>query len=115
MGGHLSTIKRLLQPGLTSETSGSLAVGLHTLLLVYMYISIDHPQDEVQTPVVPDPNPECAGNDQGNDEIPGPGNQPQDMPIPSGTAMHTDEIEQTVITSTRFISSLGLQRLLMTR
>ena len=52
---------------------------------------------------VPNPHLECAGGKQGKEEAPGPGGQPQDVPSPLGSATHTDEIEEMVITSTKFI------------
>jgi len=111
MSNSVST--RTKRPRLESESSGAPTVSLQTGCLPF----IDRPilQDKVQTPVIPDPNPECAGKDQGNDETLRPGNQPQDMPTPSGAAIHTDEIEQMVITSMKFISLRSLQRWLMTR
>ncbi|KAI9573138.1 CHAT domain-containing protein [Boletus coccyginus] len=54
----------------------------------------------VQTPGVPDPHPECGGKEEGKEEIPGPGDQlAQDVPTPSGAAMHTDSIEKMAITN----------------
>ncbi|KAI9566935.1 TPR-like protein [Boletus coccyginus] len=67
--------------------------------------------DSVQIPSVPDPHPECVGEEQGKEEAPGPGDQPQDIPSPPGSVMHTDEIEETVITNIRATDvALGLRR-----
>jgi len=73
------------------------------------------PQDSVQIPGVLDPHSECTGNEEEEEEAPGPGDQPQEVPSPPGGATHTDETEETVITSTKFISLHSLQILLMTR
>ena len=67
------------------------------------------PQDSVQTPGVSDHHPECAGQEQGNEETSGPGDQQQYVSSSSGAATHTDKIEETVITSMKLISTqLGM-------
>ncbi|KAI9574317.1 CHAT domain-containing protein [Boletus coccyginus] len=67
--------------------------------------------DGVQITGVPDLHPECAGKEQGKEEAPGPGDQPQDVPSPPGGATHTKEIEKIIITSIRATDvALGLGR-----
>ena len=46
----------------------------------------------------------CAGQEQGSEESPGPGGHPEDVPFISSSAAHTDEIEEIVITSMKFMS-----------
>jgi hypothetical protein len=50
-------------------------------------------------PGVSDSCLECAGQAQGNEEKPGPGDPPQHVPSTSGSATHTNENEELVITS----------------
>ncbi|KAI9462573.1 CHAT domain-containing protein [Boletus coccyginus] len=87
-------LTRLQRPRLESETPGALT-------------------DSIQTPGVSDHYPECTRQEQGDEETSaGPGDQPQYVPSSSGAATHTDEIEETVITSIRATDvALGLRRI----
>jgi hypothetical protein len=66
----------------------------------------------MQTPGV---YPKYAGQEQGKEEIPGTGDQPQHVPSTLGSEIHTDENEESIITGMKLIFLHGLQRLLMTR
>ena len=46
--------------------------------------------------------PKCAGQAQRSKETPEPGDQPHHVPCSSGSATHTDDNEETILTSMKF-------------
>ena len=87
-------------PRLDSRTSPScaLTVRFEGWLLV---CRLTYLQDTIQMPGV---CPDCMGQEQGKEETPGPGDRLQHVSSSSGSATHTGENEELVITSMKLIS-----------